>query len=194
MASCPICGMATSEPYIDQDYLFKAYASERGVCSCGNRYVLTRSIDKFTGKAFWVAEFEKTSAAAAPIDPLKMIYEYQTKINNKKLSRIEIPEGTTEIRSSEYKDCIATEIIIPNGVDRICNCAFSDCFSVKELHIPSSVRWVSQTAFYGWRKYQKIYVNKKNSKKWEKGWNKSFTVRTKYYKDRKGNAAKIIYY
>ena len=60
-----------------------------------------------------------------------------------------IPDGTTEIGDSAFKDCTGlTSVTISNGVTSIGGGAFSGCTSLTSIVIPQSVEVINTRAFY----------------------------------------------
>ena len=65
------------------------------------------------------------------------------------LTEIVIPEGTTNIRSSAFYNCISlTSVTIPDSVTSIGSSAFQDCSSLTSITIPDSVTSIGGYAFY----------------------------------------------
>lgn len=75
-----------------------------------------------------------------------------------------IPEGTVEIENSAFsglewpdnKDL--TNVVIPNSVRRIGNCAFFDCENLTSIDIPQSVTSIGEYAFYGCNSLTSIVI------------------------------------
>lgn len=69
---------------------------------------------------------------------------------NKKLTRIEIPDGVTSIDDSAFEDYKSlTEVIVPASVRYIGNSAFSGCVKLAKINIPEGVNHISPFAFSG---------------------------------------------
>lgn len=112
-----------------------------------------------------------------------------TKINNKKIETLNIPEGITYIGNPDvieylfqdcnklktillpstlkrielyaFNDCRALETIyIPEGVEYIGARAFEDCHALKEIHIPDSVKEIGTGAFCACEKITQIHLPK----------------------------------
>ncbi len=93
--------------------------------------------------------------------------------NDKLVTNVTIPEGTTELAYNTFKGCKSLmsvtlpnslpnitsyafsncinlkEVIIPNGITKISNYAFSNCTSLTEVVIPNSITNIGEGAFSG---------------------------------------------
>ena len=91
-----------------------------------------------------------------------------------------VPLTVRKIGISAFKDCSSlTNITLPNSLTEIGEAAFSrfgaSTFKIFDsnlasITIPDSVISVGRQAFAGWKKRQTVYVNKKQSKRWDKNW------------------------
>lgn len=69
---------------------------------------------------------------------------------NKKLTRIEIPDGVTSIDDSAFEDYKSlTEVIVPASVRYIGNSAFSGCVKLAKINIPEGVSHINAFTFNG---------------------------------------------
>ena len=57
------------------------------------------------------------------------------------------------------------KVVIPEGCERIGNCAFMDCKNLEEVVIPKSVKWIGSFAFYDCTKA--VVILEKPEKKFE---------------------------
>lgn len=70
-----------------------------------------------------------------------------------------VPEGVTMIRDCAFKDCRNIEsITIPYGVNEIGMGSFHLCESLKSITIPDSVTSIGDTAFYGCTNLKSIII------------------------------------
>lgn len=60
-----------------------------------------------------------------------------------------IPSSVKCIDKYAFMGCIAEEIVIPDGVERINFFAFSECPNLKKIVIPASVETIEELAFHG---------------------------------------------
>lgn len=80
-------------------------------------------------------------------------------INGKLATQITIPNGTTQIRASAFKDCISlTNVILPNSVTSIEDNSFSRCTKLEEINIPDNVATIGYRAFMGCAKLTSINI------------------------------------
>ena len=69
---------------------------------------------------------------------------------NKRLRKVEIPEGVTSIADGVFENCKSLQsIVIPNSVTSIGEKAFNGCTSLKSVVIPDSVTSINKNAFDG---------------------------------------------
>ena len=64
--------------------------------------------------------------------------------------------------SPDSKTPNITSVYIPDSVTTICNRAFQNCATLKELHLPASVSNIEELAFWGCGNLEKITVDEKN--------------------------------
>ena len=84
-----------------------------------------------------------------------------------------IPDYVTSIGDYAFHSCPGlTNITIPDGVKRIGDYAFDYCSGLTSITIPDGVTSVGHGAFMLWRRNQTIYINKRRSRKWGRGWKK----------------------
>ena len=70
--------------------------------------------------------------------------------DNKELQEAVIPEGVTKIGDYAFSDCSSlTSVTIPEGVTEIGNSAFNGCSSLTSVTIPEGVTEIGTGAFYG---------------------------------------------
>lgn len=96
--------------------------------------------------------------------------------NCRSIKRINIPESVSEIEQSAFSDCASledvrfsdklrglaainagifkgcsrlTEVVLPEGVKKICRNAFSGCSQLKKVKLPESARKIENNAFSG---------------------------------------------
>lgn len=70
-----------------------------------------------------------------------------------------IPEGTKEIKLSEYKDQKnITQIILPEGVESINAQAFSGCENLGTINFPTSLKSIGFSAFAHCKKLKKVHL------------------------------------
>ena len=102
---------------------------------------------------------------------------------NRRVVTVEIPDTVVEIESYSFANCKnLTCVNIPSSVTGIGNNSFENCTAYKNpLRIPESVINVGAQAFAGWTKQQKIMVNKKRAKKWNKKWKKDCKAKISWY-------------
>jgi acyl-[acyl carrier protein]--UDP-N-acetylglucosamine O-acyltransferase len=115
------------------------------------------------------------------------------------LTSIEIPCSVTAVGDSAFLGCNSlVNIALPNAkfakifrdiqikrtiyvsVDNIDSFAFAKYFAITSLVIPDYVTYVAAKAFDGWIKCQTIYVNKANSKNFDKKWDKGCSAKIVY--------------
>ena len=97
------------------------------------------------------------------------------------LISIKIPKRVTEIENQVFAFCYnLEEITLHDSIILIGSWAFYNCGSLTSFTIPDSVDMVETNAFEGWTKTQTIYVNKTNSKKWDKHWNRDCKAKIVY--------------
>jgi len=76
-------------------------------------------------------------------------------------------------------------IAIPDSVTQIGNIGLSAppfwyCTGINNIIIPDSVNYVMLYTFAGWNKTQTIYVNKRQSKKWDRHWDNDCKAKIVY--------------
>lgn len=76
---------------------------------------------------------------------------------------IEIPDGIVEIKGDAFSGQLGLRskkievIILPDSVETICNSAFSNCQSVKEIYLGSNIESIGAWAFSGCYSLETIY-------------------------------------
>jgi len=64
------------------------------------------------------------------------------------VSQVVVPEGITRIGECAFKGCTELEsVIVPEGVTRIGYLAFKDCINLKTIKLPGSVEEIQAFAF-----------------------------------------------
>lgn len=64
------------------------------------------------------------------------------------VSQVVVPDGITQIGDCAFKGCAELEsVIIPEGVTRIGYLAFKDCINLKTIKLPGSVEEIQAFAF-----------------------------------------------
>lgn len=87
-----------------------------------------------------------------------------TKINNKKIEVLNVPEGITYIGNPEasefiFSDCSKlSEIHLPTSLKRIEHYAFNGLSSLKKINIPKSVEFIGSWAFEGCKSLTELYI------------------------------------
>lgn len=71
---------------------------------------------------------------------------------NQKKGAVVVPDSVETIKQSAFATCSATEIILPAGLKRIEDHAFSYCAALKQLTVPASVETIGASAFEGCKK------------------------------------------
>ena len=71
-------------------------------------------------------------------------------------------------------------VFIPENIRYVGDFAFQDCVKITSILLLDSISAVGAGAFLNWGKHQKIYVNKANSKKWDKNWDKNCKAKIFY--------------
>lgn len=70
-----------------------------------------------------------------------------------------IPEGTTTIAASAFKDCAGLlSVSLPEGVTEIGNSAFSGCSRLREINIPSSMTTLGYGVFSGCETLTQVHL------------------------------------
>lgn len=71
-------------------------------------------------------------------------------------------EHMTEVPAQFFADNHAlTEIIIPEGITKLCDSAFYDCINVKEIIVPKSVKHIDEWALAGLDNVKEITIEGK---------------------------------
>ena len=84
------------------------------------------------------------------------IYRFQS---NVKKAHLVIPEGITRIGDKAFSSCSnLTSISLPKGITRIGNNAFYDCESLTSINIPEGVMNIGVFAFYGCKSLKSISI------------------------------------
>ena len=74
-----------------------------------------------------------------------------------------IPSSVRCIDMYAFMGCLAEEVAIPNGVEKINFMAFSSCPNLKKIVIPASVETIEEHAFYNCPEVVSIVVDKNNT-------------------------------
>lgn len=74
-----------------------------------------------------------------------------------------IPSSVKCIDKNAFMGCIAEEVVIPDGVERINFFAFSECPNLKKIVIPASVETIEELAFSFCPEVISIVVDKNNA-------------------------------
>ena len=68
-------------------------------------------------------------------------------LEKNRVLEVEIPHGVKSLGYRLFLDYVQLKsITMPDSLEEICDCAFYGCDSLKELHIPESVKWVGLDA------------------------------------------------
>ncbi len=105
----------------------------------------------FSGDDDGNVHFEDDHHAPSSVDGKYSDYEIKDggiTGTNKKLTRIEIPDGVTSIDDSAFEDYKnLTEVVVPESVRYIGNSAFSGCVRLEKINIPEGVGYINAFAF-----------------------------------------------
>lgn len=74
-----------------------------------------------------------------------------------------IPSSIRCIDKYAFMGCMAEELVIPDGVEKIKFFAFSSCLNLKKIVIPASVESIEEHAFYNCPEVISIVVDKNNT-------------------------------
>lgn len=84
--------------------------------------------------------------------------------DNKEITKVNIPEGFTEIPYRAFGNCEKLEEVnIPNSIVTIGNNAFENCVSLTEIFIPANVKQINLSAFAGCSSLPEIKVDENNT-------------------------------
>ena len=95
------------------------------------------------------------------------------------MKEVVIPEGITRIGESAFVDCWALEsVVIPDSVERIEEGAFDACYKLSSVTIGSGVKYIGDMTFNECKKLTSI-VYRGTMAQWnaiEKGWEGNYKV------------------
>lgn len=81
-------------------------------------------------------------------------------VNQKKLTRILLPEGTKKIGYSAFSGCAGiTEVVLPSTLETIDPLAFKGCTGLTKVEIPSSIKNLSSGIFNGCTALKQIILS-----------------------------------
>ena len=84
------------------------------------------------------------------------IYEL-TRCNTNAEGKVIVPDGVTYIDHHAFHGCIyITEIVLPNSLCGIGDCAFEDCISLERINIPEKVTYLGWYLFEGCKNLKEI--------------------------------------
>lgn len=86
-----------------------------------------------------------------------VLLEVNPKRFNKKI--VEIPEGVREISEYAFRNCVSIEeVIFPESLEIIGDCAFLGCRNLIKADIPDGVKVIGRLSFYECEKLERIIV------------------------------------
>ena len=106
----------------------------------------------FMCKGLSTIEIDETNAAYKMIDGCmfnydgSVLYTYPSKLNSE--TSYTVPDGVKTICYGAFSSCISLhEIILPETIEIIDNCAFFNCLNLKNINLTSNIRYIGKNAF-----------------------------------------------
>ncbi|MBR2651138.1 MAG: leucine-rich repeat domain-containing protein [Clostridia bacterium] len=133
-AICPKCGELLS---VD------THEDAANCEKCGKAFITQKAIDAFSEK------YGNAAPEPSPAEDFEIINGV-LKLYLGNSEDVVIPNGVCEIADGAFndgKDEAVCTVYIPEGVTRIGRYAFSGCYELEQIHIPSSVTDISEGAF-----------------------------------------------